>query len=242
MEEVIQINGLHKSFGDKPVLSGIDMTVSKGENLVLLGKSGEGKSVTLKCIAGLMQPDGGSVKVFDEEVPELDEDELKKLRCRIGYLFQGAALYDSMTVKENLVFPLKRVLKMKDKIEISKRSLEVLAAVGLEDSINKMPAELSGGMRKRIALARTLVVKPEIILYDEPTTGLDAITSKEISQLILEMQKKFKTTSVIVTHDIACVRLVADRVIILSDGKTIAEGKVNELESSRDKFIRSFFN
>lgn len=241
MEPVIEIKGLKKSFGDTTVLSDINLSVNKGETVVILGKSGQGKSVTIKCIAGLMTQDAGSLKVFGEEVKDLEDDALKDLRCRLGFLFQGAALYDSMTVRENLAFPLKRVLKIKDKQEIEERCREVLDAVGLSDAIDKMPSDLSGGMRKRMGLARTLIVKPEIILYDEPTTGLDTITSREISELILDMRKQYQTTSVIITHDIPCARITADRVLIMNDGEFIAEGKFEELENSKEPFVRSFF-
>ena len=241
MEKIIEVKDLKKSFGKNEILSAISFTVDKGENIVILGKSGTGKSVTIKCIAGLLRQDEGSLKVFGEEVIDLDEDALKALRCRLGFLFQSAALYDSMTVRENLAFPLKRVLKIKDKAEIESRCIEVLRAVGLEDAIDKMPADLSGGMRKRMGLARTLIVKPEIILYDEPTTGLDTITSKEISHLILEMQEKYDATSVIITHDIPCAKITADRVLILDEGKFIAEGTYQELEKADNDFIRSFF-
>jgi len=242
MQKVIEIKDLTKRFKSNEVLKGLSLSVQKGENLVLIGKSGEGKSVTLKCITGLMTTDGGSIKVFDREVASLNEDELKDMRCRIGFLFQGSALYDSMTVKENLAFPLRRVLRMKDEKEIDERSRQVLEAVGLIDTINKMPGELSGGMRKRLALARTLIVHPEIILYDEPTTGLDTITSREISELILEMKEKYNTTSLIVTHDIPCAKIVADRIVVMRDGKSVADGKTKDLENSTDDFIRSFFN
>lgn len=241
MEAVIEIKDLKKSFGGNVILKGINLTVNKGENVVILGKSGSGKSVTIKCIAGLLTQDEGSLKVLGEEVKDLKEDALKDLRCKIGFLFQGAALYDSMTVRENLVFPLKRVLKIKDEALIESRCIEVLEAVGLADSIDKMPADLSGGMRKRMGLARTLVVKPEIILYDEPTTGLDTITSKEISNLMLQIQKKYQATSVIITHDIPCAKITADRVLIIDDGVFIAEGTYDELENSEDEYIRSFF-
>jgi phospholipid/cholesterol/gamma-HCH transport system ATP-binding protein len=241
MEKVIQIEGLKKSFGDKAVLTDMYLTVNKGENVVVLGKSGTGKSVTIKCIAGLLTQDEGSLKVFEQEVKDLGEDALKKLRHRLGFLFQGAALYDSMTVRENLAFPLKRVLNIKDKDEIESRSMEVLKAVGLEDAINKMPADLSGGMRKRMGLARTLVLKPEIILYDEPTTGLDTITSKEISHLILDMQEQYQASAVIITHDMPCARITADRVMVMNNGKCSAEGTYQELENSTDQFIQSFF-
>jgi phospholipid/cholesterol/gamma-HCH transport system ATP-binding protein len=241
MEQVIEIQGLKKSFNGTAVLSNINLTLNKGENVVILGKSGEGKSVTIKCIAGLMTQDDGSLKVFGEEVKDMDRVALKKLRHRIGFLFQNSALYDSMTVRENLAFPLKRVAEIKDKNEIAKLSMDVLEAVGLADAIDKMPSELSGGMRKRMGLARTLVVRPEIMLYDEPTTGLDTITSKEISNLILDMQRKYETSSVIITHDIPCARITADRVLIMSHGEYIAEGTCEELENSKDSFIRSFF-
>jgi phospholipid/cholesterol/gamma-HCH transport system ATP-binding protein len=180
--------------------------------------------------------------VFDQEIAKQNEEALKELRCRMGYLFQGSALYDSMSVRDNLAFPLKRVLKIKDNGEIDERCAQVLEEVGLGDTIDKMPSELSGGMRKRMALARTLIVRPEIILYDEPTTGLDSITSREISQLILKMQKQYQSTSVIVTHDIPCAKIIADRIVVMNHGKYIATGSFEELENSDDEFIRSFFN
>ena len=223
-ENVIEIRDIKKSFGDKSVLRGVNLIVKKGENVVILGKSGSGKSVMIQCIAGLLTQDEGSLKVFGEEVKDLDEDALKALRCRLGFLFQGAALYDSMTVKENLIFPLKRVLKIKDKAELESRSKEVLQSVGLEDAADKMPSDLSGGMCKRLGLARTLVIKPDIILYDEPTTGLDTITSKEISHLILDIQQQYQASSVIITHDIPCAKNTADRILIIDEGKFIAEG------------------
>ncbi|MFT3936008.1 MAG: ATP-binding cassette domain-containing protein [Chitinophagaceae bacterium] len=241
VEQVIQIQGLKKSFNGKAVLTNINLVLQRGENLVILGKSGEGKSVTIKCIAGLLQQDEGSLKVFGQEVSEMTGAELKDVRKRLGFLFQQAALYDSMTVRENLAFPLKRVAGIKDKKEIERLSVEVLEAVGLADMLDKMPSELSGGMRKRMGLARTLVVKPEIMLYDEPTTGLDTITSREISDLILDMQKKYETSSIIITHDIPCARITADRVLIMHHGEYIAEGTCDELENSDDKFVRSFF-
>lgn len=241
MEQVIEIQGLKKSFNGKEVLTNINLTVKRGENVVILGKSGEGKSVTIKCITGLMHQDEGSLKVFGREVTELNHHELRDLRKRIGFLFQNGALYDSMTVRDNLAFPLQRVSKIKDKKQIEQLSMEVLEAVGLEDAIDKMPSELSGGMRKRMGLARTLIVKPEIMLYDEPTTGLDTITSKEISSLILDMQRKYDTSSIIITHDIPCARITADRVLIMSNGECIAEGTCDELEHAKDPFVRSFF-
>lgn len=241
MENVIEVTELHKGFSGRNVLSGVNISVKKGENLVVLGKSGEGKSVTLKCITGLVEPDKGSVTVFEKNVSDLDEEELKNLRCRMGYLFQGGALYDSMSVRENLAFPLKRVLGIRDTKEIEKRSIEVLEAVDLSDTMDKMPSELSGGMRKRMALARTLIVHPEIILYDEPTTGLDTMTSLEISKLILKMQRQYDATSIIVTHDMQCAKTIADRIVVIKDGKSICSGTYEELENSEDNFVRSFF-
>ncbi len=241
-ENVIEIKGLKKSFDGHEVLKNINLTLKKGENIVVLGKSGQGKSVTIKCIVGMIEPDEGSVKVFGKEVSELNEDELKDIRTKIGFLFQSGALYDSMTVRENLAFPLQRVLKIKDENEIEQRSKEVLEAVGLSDAIDKMPSDLSGGMRKRMGLARTLIVKPEIILYDEPTTGLDTITSKEISELILQTQEKFQTSSIIITHDMNCAKITADRILIMNDGEYVAEGSYEELQNSTNDFTRSFFN
>lgn len=240
-ENVVEIRGLKKAFSGFEVLKNINLDLKRGENLVVLGKSGQGKSVTIKCMVGLLKKDEGSVKVFNEEVGDLDDEELKQLRTRIGFLFQNSALYDSMTVRENLEFPLTRVLKLKDESEITTRVEEVLEGVGLKNAIDKMPSDLSGGMRKRIGLARTLIMKPEIMLYDEPTTGLDPITSKEISELILEMQKKYKTSSIIITHDMACAKITADRVVIMNDGEYIAEGTYEELENSDNELVSSFF-
>lgn len=241
-EVVIHIKGLKKSFGDKEVLRNINLDLKRGENVVVLGRSGQGKSVTIQCIAGLLVPDEGELDVFGEAVTEMNEDELKELRIRLGFLFQSGALYDSMTVRENLEFPLTRVLKLKDQQEIDQRIEEVLEGVGLADAADKMPSDLSGGMRKRIGLARTLIVKPEIMLYDEPTTGLDPITSREISELILNMQKKYKTSSIIITHDLECAKITADRVVVMNDGEYIAEGTYEELQASDNEFVRSFFN
>lgn len=240
-ENVVEIRGLKKAFNGFEVLKNINVDLKRGENLVVLGKSGQGKSVTIKCIVGLLKKDEGSVKVFNEEVSDLNDEELKQLRTKIGFLFQNSALYDSMTVRENLSFPLTRVLKMKDEAEINARIEEVLEGVGLLDAIDKMPSDLSGGMRKRIGLARTLIMQPEIMLYDEPTTGLDPITSKEISQLILEMQKKYKTSSIIITHDMHCAEITADRIVVMNDGEYIAEGTYKELENSENELVRDFF-
>lgn len=240
-EIMVEIKNLKKSFGSKEVLKNINLTLHKGENLIVLGRSGQGKSVTIQCIVGLLAPDEGFVKVFGKDVPELSADELKELRTKVGFLFQSGALYDSMTVKENLEFALTRVLKIKDQQDLDQRVQEVLEGIGLPEAIDKMPSDLSGGMRKRVGLARTLIVKPEIMLYDEPTTGLDPITSREISELILEMQKKYKTSSIIITHDMECARITGDRVLIMNDGEYIAEGTFEELQHSQDAFVKSFF-
>ena len=239
---IIAVKGLFKSFGkDNDVLKGVDLTVNKGENLVVLGKSGSGKSITIKCLVGLVTADKGEIKVFDADINTLDNNQLNAVRVRIGFLFQNSALYDSMTVRENLAFPLKRHLKKISADEVEAAIIEALESVGLAEAIDKMPSELSGGMRKRIGLARTLILKPEIILYDEPTTGLDTITSREISELILAIQKKNKTTSIIITHDMACAKLTGDRLVILKDGIIDAEGTYEELEKSEDEWVRSFF-
>jgi phospholipid/cholesterol/gamma-HCH transport system ATP-binding protein len=239
---VINIKGLYKSFGkNNAVLKGVNLSVNKGENLVVLGKSGSGKSITIKCVVGLVVADEGEIRVFDTDITTLDSPQLNKIRIRIGFLFQNAALYDSMTVRENLEFPLKRHSRKLSAGEVEAAVVEALENVGLAEAIDKMPSELSGGMRKRIGLARTLILKPEIILYDEPTTGLDTITSREISELILAIQKKNKTSSVIITHDMACAKLTGDRLVILKDGVIHAEGSYEELEKSSDEWVRSFF-
>jgi phospholipid/cholesterol/gamma-HCH transport system ATP-binding protein len=238
---VVDIKQLKKSFGENHVLKEITLTLKKGENLVVLGKSGTGKSVLIKCLVGLIDIDEGKVNVLGNSISELKQQDLNELRKKIGFLFQSGALYDSMTVRENLEFPVRRQLNAGSKEDIQKLVMDALEDVGLADAIDKMPAELSGGMRKRISLARTLILKPEIMLYDEPTTGLDTITSKEISHLILKIQKKFKTSSIIITHDMECARIVADRVIILNDGKVIGEGTYDELKKSSNKDINAFF-
>jgi len=209
---------------------------------VILGKSGSGKSVIIKLIVGLLQANGGSIKVLGQEVTTIKRNELAELRHQIGFLFQSGALYDSMSVRQNLEFPLRRMKKKLRDSEIETKIKEVLTNVGLADAIDKMPSELSGGMRKRIALARTIVVDPRIMLYDEPTTGLDPSTSQEISELILELQQKYKTASIIITHDIACARMVANRLIMLQDGKVYKEGILADFEKSDDKIIGAFFN
>ena len=215
--------------------------MQEGENLVVLGKSGSGKSVAIKCMVGLVKADQGEINIFDTDITSLSNTQLNEVRVKIGFLFQNAALYDSMTVRENLEFPLKRHFKKMTGDEVDAAVSDVLESVGLADAIDKMPSELSGGMRKRIGLARTLILKPKIILYDEPTTGLDTITSREISELILEIQKKYKTTSVIITHDMACAKLTGDRIVILKEGKIAAEGIYEELEKSKDPAVGAFF-
>jgi phospholipid/cholesterol/gamma-HCH transport system ATP-binding protein len=238
---VVAIKDLCKSFGDNVVLTGVNLNVKKGENLVVLGKSGSGKSITIKCLVGLIDADKGEIKILDTDITKLNNEEINKIRVRIGFLFQNAALYDSMTVRENLMFPLKRHKKEMTAEELEAEVLNTLDSVGLKEAIDKMPSELSGGMRKRIGLARTLILKPELMLYDEPTTGLDTITSREISELILAIQKKNKTTSIIITHDMACAKLTSDRIVILKDGTINAEGTYEELEKSNDEWVRSFF-
>jgi phospholipid/cholesterol/gamma-HCH transport system ATP-binding protein len=239
---VIEIKNLRKSFGPQEVLKNVSLRLNDGENLAVLGKSGSGKSVLIKCIVGLLKPDGGTINVFDKNVTELDEKEMSEMRQKIGFLFQSGALYDSMTVRQNLEFPLRRIKKDLSKKEIEEKINEALESVGLADALNKMPSQLSGGMRKRISLARTIVVDPMIMLYDEPTTGLDPVTSDEISSLINAVQKKYKTSSLIITHDIKCAIATADRIIMLEDGEVYKEGKLTDFEKSTDPVIHSFFN
>jgi len=218
------------------------MDVARGENLVILGKSGSGKSVLIKCIINLLSADEGAIKVLDEDISELEQESLDKLRARIGFLFQSNALYDSMTVRENLEFPLRRHWEKDERENNAEEAvMEVLEEVGLSHTVDMMPAELSGGMRKRIALARTLILKPEIILYDEPTTGLDPVTAREISDLIVQVQKKFNTSSIIISHDMNCIRITSNRVIMLIDGKCYANGTFDELQAIPDPKIREFF-
>ena len=238
----IEVNDLHKSFGkNNDILKGVTFRVKAGENLVMLGKSGSGKSITIKCLVGLITADKGCLKVFEIDITKLDYNQLNKIKLRVGFLFQNSALYDSMSVRENLEFPLRRHSTYLSDTEVENAVTEVLKSVGLLEAIDKMPSELSGGMRKRVGLARTLILKPEIILYDEPTTGLDPITSKEISELILSIQKKNKTTSIIITHDMNCARLTSDRIVILKDGVIYLEGTYTELKQSENEWVRSFF-
>jgi phospholipid/cholesterol/gamma-HCH transport system ATP-binding protein len=240
-ESVIAIRNLKKSFGAKEVLKDVSMELKKQENLVVLGKSGTGKSVLIKCIVRLLKADAGEIDVFGEEVNSLDKKQMDDVRKKIGFLFQSAALYDSMTVRENLEFPLRRIKKDLSSQEITQKVEQALENVGLSEAIDKMPSELSGGMRKRIGLARTIIVDPDIILYDEPTTGLDPVTSNEISILINEIQQKYKTSSIIITHDMECVRTTADRIIMLREGEVYKEGTYKEFQKDDDEYISSFF-
>lgn len=240
MENVLKIEHLKKSFGTKEVLKDLNLTLAKGENLVVLGKSGTGKSVLIKCIVKLIETDEGILEVLGKNIDELNAKELNLLRKKVGFLFQSGALYDSMTVRENFEFPLRDLRSLK-RSEIDERVMEAITNVGLEEAIDKMPSELSGGMRKRIGLARTLILNPEIMLYDEPTTGLDPITSREISQLILDTQKKRNTSSIIITHDIQCAKITANRIVIINEGSIVAEGTFEELEQSKDELVKSFF-
>ncbi|MBU0942350.1 MAG: ATP-binding cassette domain-containing protein [Bacteroidetes bacterium] len=240
-QPIINIKNLTKSFGKNKVLRGIDLTVNKGDNLVILGRSGSGKSVTIQCLVGLHKVDKGQIEVFGTDVTKLNYEELNKIRLRIGFLFQNGALYDSMSVRDNLAFTLKHHTKDLPKEEVAKQIFEVLENVGLEEAIDKMPSQLSGGMIKRIGLARTLIIKPEIILYDEPTAGLDTITGKEISELILSVQEKYNTTSIIITHDIICAKMTANRLMIIKEGLIHVEGTFEELKNSSDEWVRSFF-
>jgi len=239
---VISIRDLTKSFGENHVLRGFNLTLHEGENLVVMGKSGSGKSVMIKCLVGLMEPDTGTVEVLGQDIATLEQADLDQLRSDIGFLFQGSALYDSMTVRENLEFPMRRhrekLGNVKDTLPLV---MEALENVGLAHTMDLMPAELSGGMKRRVALARTLILKPKLILYDEPTSGLDPITSKEIIELMREIQHKYGTSSLIITHDVDCARVISERILLLVDGVNYAEGSYRELSGSQDPKIEAFF-
>ena len=239
IKPILKIKDLKKRFGDNHVLNGFNMELYEGENLVLMGKSGSGKSVMIKCLVGLMQPDSGTLEITGKDITKLTQKEFNELRTELGFLFQGSALYDSMTVRENLEFPMRKQNKTEE--EILKLVIESLESVGLTEAIDLMPEELSGGMKRRIALARAIILKPKIIIYDEPTTGLDPITAKEIIQLMRNIQQSYKTSSLIITHDVDCARVISNRMILLIDGINYAEGTFKELSSNKDEKIQAFF-
>ncbi len=240
-EVILTVAGICKSFADNHVLQNFSLVLHRGENVVVLGKSGSGKSVLVKCIIGLMRPEAGQITVLGQEIGSLDHAAMDKLRARLGFLFQSNALYDSMTVRENLLFPLRRQALTHTAAEETELVRQALTDVGLADTAHKMPAELSGGMRKRIALARTLILRPDIILYDEPTTGLDPVTAREIDHLIRDVQIKYGTSALIISHDMSCVRLTADRVALLAEGRCYAEGTYDELRTRDDPSVHDFF-
>jgi phospholipid/cholesterol/gamma-HCH transport system ATP-binding protein len=241
-EKVITIRGLYKSFGENHVLRGVDLDVHRRENVVVLGRSGTGKSVLIKIIAGLLKADAGTVVVLDRDIETLSVKEIRDLRLKLGFSFQSSALYDSMTVRENLEFPLVQNNKNLKRPEINKAVEEVIDAVGLSQTINQMPAELSGGQRKRIGIARTLILRPEIMLYDEPTAGLDPITSIDINNLINQVQQRYHTSSIIITHDLTCAKMTGDRVAMLLDGTFVKQGSFEEVFASDDERIKSFYD
>lgn len=241
-EAVIRIRDLHKAFDGTHVLNGVNLDLKKGENLVVLGRSGTGKSVLIKCIVGLITPDSGEIEVLGEDALKLDGKMLNILRRRVGFSFQLSALYDSMTIRENLEFPLKRNLGIFNQKELNDRVMNALEEVGLASAADQWPADLSGGQKKRIGVARTLILNPEIMLYDEPTAGLDPITSEEINNLINEVQQRHGTSSIIITHDLTCARTIADRVIFLHEGKNHFDGSFEELENTTDPLLRTFLD
>ena len=239
---VVRIRNLYKSFGDRKVLSGVNLDLKERENLVILGKSGSGKSVLIKCLVGLLKPDSGEINVLGYDVPSLSLKELNELRLQVGFSFQGSALYDSMSVRENLEFPLKRNLGIYNRSKLLGLVKKSLEDVGLESAINMHPAELSGGMKKRVGIARTLILNPKIMLYDEPTAGLDPETATEINELILTVREKYHTSSIIITHDLSCARQVSDRIVALFDGLNKLEGTFEELKQQNAEELQSFFN
>jgi phospholipid/cholesterol/gamma-HCH transport system ATP-binding protein len=240
-EVLIHVRDLYKSFGDNHVLRGIDLDVHNKENVVVLGRSGTGKSVLIKIICGLLKSDRGAVNVLGKEVDQLNDKELRELRLQVGFSFQNSALYDSMSVRENLAFPLVRNARHLTRKEVASQIESVLSDVGLSQTINQMPSELSGGQRKRIGIARTLILRPQIMLYDEPTSGLDPITSIEINNLINLVRHKFNTTSIIITHDLTCAKSTGDRVAMMYDGKFIKEGTFDEVFNTSDERIKNFY-
>lgn len=241
-KRVAEVKNLFKSFGDKPVLADLSLDLYDGENLVILGRSGSGKSVLIKCMVGLLRPDSGYINVLGHEVGRLDQKEMNELRKQVGFSFQGSALYDSMTVRENLEFPIKRNLGIHNRRKLREMVTQALEDVGLVSAIDQKPAELSGGMRKRVGIARTLILQPKIMLYDEPTAGLDPVTSSELNDLILEVREKYHTASIIITHDISCARQTSDRVIALFEGRNKLEGTFKELKEQNAAELQPFFN
>jgi phospholipid/cholesterol/gamma-HCH transport system ATP-binding protein len=241
-ECVVKVTDLHKSFGDTAVLTGVSLELHDRENLVILGRSGTGKSVLIKCMVGLLKPNSGDINILGYNVPSLLPHELNALRLQVGFSFQGSALYDSMTVRENLEFPLKRNLGILDRIVLKEKVTTALADVGLESAIDLNPAELSGGMKKRIGIARTLILNPKIMLYDEPTAGLDPQTASEINGLILEVRDKYNTASIIITHDVSCAHQVSDRIVALFDGYNKFEGTFHDLKKQNPSELQPFFN
>jgi phospholipid/cholesterol/gamma-HCH transport system ATP-binding protein len=241
-EKVVEIKHLQKKFGERVVLSDVSLDVYDRENLVVLGRSGSGKSVLIKCLVGLLTPDAGEIHVLGYDVPSLTEAKLNELRLQVGFSFQGSALYDSMTIRQNLEFPLKRNLGIYDRVKLDEMVMTSLKEVGLEHTVNQKPAELSGGMKKRIGIARTLILKPKIMLYDEPTAGLDPVTSTEINELILQVRDQYHTASIIITHDISCARQTSDRIIALLNGESRLQGTFDELKAANDNDLRHFFN
>jgi len=241
-EPLVKIRNLKKSFGDRAVLNGVDLDLFSSENLVIIGRSGTGKSVLIKCMVGLITPDEGEINVLGHDVMHASRDEMHEIRLQVGFSFQGSALYDSMTVRENLEFPLRRNLNIQDKGKLQQMANDALDDVGLVEAAEQYPAELSGGMKKRIGIARTLILQPKIMLYDEPTAGLDPITSQEINDLILKVRDKYHTASIVITHDISCARTVGDRMIALMDGRNKLEGSFEEIKQSNDPDIHAFFN
>lgn len=240
--KVVEIKNLVKKFGDREVLKNVSLDVFDQENLVVLGRSGSGKSVLIKCMVGLLKPDRGEIKVLGYNVPHLNEKELNELRLQVGFSFQGSALYDSMTIRQNLEFPLKRNLGIYNRAELNDIVMTALTEVGLEHTVEQKPAEVSGGMKKRIGIARTLILKPKIMLYDEPTSGLDPETASEINELILQVRERHHTASIIITHDISCARQTSDRVIALINGESKLQGTFDELKVANDNDLKHFFN
>lgn len=238
---VLRIEDLQLSFGEKEVLKGFELELREGENIAVMGRSGSGKSVSIKCVVGLLKPDDGKIEVLEKDISTLDQHEMDDLRAELGYLFQGSALYDSMTVRENLEFPLRRHKSKFDLEQMDKMVKNTLEQVGMEEAIDQMPEELSGGMQRRVALARALIMKPRILFYDEPTAGLDPITAREIGELMKKIRKENNTASVLITHDVGFVKRTTDRIILLIEGKNYAEGTFDELSNSEDPKVNEFF-